>query len=127
MQKNINHQIIDLNIHKYVFELIYKQNERHHYVSLILGYVAIDSRSVLLYPRYRYYFLMQFIMATSQFQLSGLTCESCVKLIKRKLGKLNGVIEVNLDIDGETEIIADQPISKEMVVTALAGTHYQVL
>lgn len=66
-------------------------------------------------------------MAISQFQISGLTCESCVKLIKRKLGKLPGVQEVKMDMAGALEIVSDQPISNDMVSAALEGTQYQVL
>ena len=86
----------------------------------------IDSGLGILYPRYRSILLTQLSVVTSQFQLSGLTCESCVKLIKRKLGKLNGVQKVILDLSGKTEIVASQPILKETVSAVLAGTDYQI-
>ncbi len=67
------------------------------------------------------------VMEVTNFQLKGLCCEGCVKLIKRRLEKIEGVYSANVDLSGKTEIIADREISKSEVVKALFDTKYEVL
>lgn len=66
-------------------------------------------------------------MKSTHFQLSGLTCEACTKIIKKRVGKLSNVSEVNVDLQGNLEIKADRDLDKDEVITALKDTDYKVL
>lgn len=65
-------------------------------------------------------------MNTSQFNLTGLTCDACVRLIQRRLGKIEGVHGVSVDLTGKTAVDASRTISQEEVKVALAGTSYSI-
>jgi len=63
-----------------------------------------------------------------KFKISGITCHACIKLIKLKIGRLEGVREVNIaDTDGRTEITTEKPVSLSDIKTALNNTPYHVL
>ena len=66
-------------------------------------------------------------MKTTQFKLSGLSCEACTKIIKKRVGKLPDISEINVDIQGNLEIKADRDLDKKEVITALRDTDYKVL
>ncbi|OGJ20234.1 MAG: hypothetical protein A3A82_03835 [Candidatus Pacebacteria bacterium RIFCSPLOWO2_01_FULL_47_12] len=64
---------------------------------------------------------------TSNFQLSGLHCESCKKISEKRIKKIKGVTETITNIEtGELAISGDRAITKQEVITALEGTDYQV-
>lgn len=65
-------------------------------------------------------------MTTSHFNLAGLTCEACVRLIQKRLGKIEGVQSVSVDATGAATVSAVREISNEEVKTALAGTSYSI-
>jgi copper chaperone CopZ len=65
-------------------------------------------------------------MYTSQYQLSGLTCEACLKITKKRVGSINGVNEVAADLNGNLEIKADRAVDKSEVVNALKDTDYKI-
>lgn len=58
--------------------------------------------------------------------LIGLTCEGCVKLAKKRLEKIEGVTEANVELSGKTEITSNRPIANEEIRKALADTKYSV-
>ncbi|PIY69150.1 heavy metal transporter [Candidatus Roizmanbacteria bacterium CG_4_10_14_0_8_um_filter_39_9] len=65
---------------------------------------------------------------TTKFQLSGLTCGACEKVITKRLQVIEGVEKVQVSAqNGETSIIASRAISKDEVTEALQGTHYTVI
>ena len=65
---------------------------------------------------------------TTKFQLSGLTCGACEKVISKRLQKIDGVQEVHVSSqNGATSITASRPISEDEVILALEGTHYKVI
>ncbi len=63
-------------------------------------------------------------MITSTFQLTGLTCGACVKLIQKKLGRIPEVQNVQADLTGAVTVSADREVSKEEISSALSGTSY---
>ncbi len=65
-------------------------------------------------------------METSHFQVSGINCEACTKLISLKLKKLAGVESVEVELNGHISIKGNETINKEQVKAALAGTDYQL-
>jgi len=68
------------------------------------------------------------MVLTTRFQLSGLTCEACEKVITKRLQTIAGVKEIHVSSqNGFTSIMATRPISKDEVIQALAGTHYKVI
>lgn len=62
----------------------------------------------------------------SAFKVSGMHCEACQKVIEKKLMKIEGVTEVNVEPNGEVAVTADHPVELGEVQIALDGTDYQV-
>ena len=58
--------------------------------------------------------------------LSGLHCDACIKLISKRLSKLQGVRTVQVELSGKTQIEADRVIEADEVQAALADTEYTV-
>lgn len=65
-------------------------------------------------------------MEIENIQLTGITCEACVKLIQRRLQRLPQIKEVVVERSGQTRIVADRAVAAEEIGQALAGTPYQV-
>ena len=63
----------------------------------------------------------------SNFQLSGLHCESCKKISEKRVKKIEGVAEATTNIEtGDLTIMGNCIITKEEVEVALQGTDYRV-
>ncbi|MFA6503805.1 MAG: cation transporter [Patescibacteria group bacterium] len=53
-------------------------------------------------------------MTTSEFTISGLHCDSCLKLVPMLLGEITGVTDVQISgLDGKVKIAADHQISAD--------------
>ncbi|MBI4122097.1 MAG: heavy-metal-associated domain-containing protein [Parcubacteria group bacterium] len=68
-------------------------------------------------------------MFVKPFSLSGLHCESCIKLSEMKISDIPGVVRVHLErrgneADGDLE--AERDISLEEIQQSLADTSYRV-
>lgn len=60
-------------------------------------------------------------------KISGITCEACIKLIKKKVGKIIGVMDVDIkDNNGETMIVSENEIKTSDIISALNGLPYKV-
>jgi copper chaperone CopZ len=60
-------------------------------------------------------------------QLQGLHCEACKKITQKRLGKLEGVTLVNVDIDAQTALIESaNVINQNQVEEILKDTEYKV-
>lgn len=66
-------------------------------------------------------------MSSSVFNLTGLTCSACQKLISKRVMKINGVENVDVQLDGNTTIKANREILAEELKKALEGTQYKVI
>lgn len=66
-------------------------------------------------------------MHTINFKIEGMTCHSCVKLIQRYLGRVEGVENVSLDLDGNAAVNASQEITIERLQDALSETNYKII
>ncbi|OGG15356.1 hypothetical protein A3D77_07485 [Candidatus Gottesmanbacteria bacterium RIFCSPHIGHO2_02_FULL_39_11] len=65
---------------------------------------------------------------TLTLKISGITCEACVKLIKKKVGRLTGVTDVAIkNNNGETTITSSNELKVSDIITALSGMPYTVL
>lgn len=65
-------------------------------------------------------------MHTINFKVSGMTCQSCVKLIEKYLGKVNGIHGIAVDLSGNGAVTADREVSKSELQTALADLSYKI-
>ena len=65
-------------------------------------------------------------MSNLQFNLTGLTCDACLKLVRKRLGKIADIQEIQVDLTGAVSIAATRDISKAEVEAALAGTPYSL-
>lgn len=63
-------------------------------------------------------------MKSFQFTVQGLTCEACAKIIKKRLGKVTGVGEITVDLNGHVEIQASRDIDIAEFAAALQDTNY---
>lgn len=60
-------------------------------------------------------------------KISGITCEACIKLIKKKVGKITGVKDIVIkDNNGETMIVSENEIKTSEIISALNGLPYKV-
>ena len=60
-------------------------------------------------------------------KISGITCEACIKLIKKKVRTLEGVSNVVVkDNSGETTIISIKKLNISDIASSLSGLPYQV-
>jgi len=67
-------------------------------------------------------------MQTTKFQLSGLTCGACEKVISKRLQTIAGVEQVGVSSQsGIASVTASRIISKDEVIKVLEGTHYKVI
>lgn len=61
----------------------------------------------------------------TKVKLSGLHCQACQKLTSRMIGKINGVSEVEVDLDKSMAVVsADRPLKLEEIKKSLEGTNY---
>ncbi|MDO8512591.1 MAG: heavy metal-associated domain-containing protein [bacterium] len=65
-------------------------------------------------------------MYTTNFKVSGMTCQSCVKLIEKSLEKVNGIQGITVDLAGNGAVTANREVSKDELQTALATLSYKV-
>lgn len=71
---------------------------------------------------------MKNTMQTSKFQLSGLTCNACERVISNRLKNIKDVTAVTVKSpDGLASVHASRIISMDEVIAALSGTHYKVI
>jgi copper chaperone CopZ len=65
-------------------------------------------------------------MITQNIQLTGLTCEACVKMVQKRLRRLPQVQDVVVTVSGQAMIVADQEFTPDAIRQALADTPYQL-
>ncbi|GAB2507500.1 heavy-metal-associated domain-containing protein [Paramicrobacterium agarici] len=65
-------------------------------------------------------------MTTTDFTVTGMTCEHCVRSVSEEVSEVAGVTSVDVDLaSGRLTVTADQPVSAEGVRAAVeeAGYH----
>lgn len=65
-------------------------------------------------------------MYTLFFNIAGMHCGSCVKLITMKMKKIDGVSAFSVTEDGKAELSANREINLSEVKNALQGMEYAV-
>lgn len=60
-------------------------------------------------------------------KISGITCEACIRLIRKKVGKITGVKDVVIrDNNGETLIVSNNELKISDIISSLEGLPYKV-
>lgn len=65
-------------------------------------------------------------MQTLTLLLSGLTCMACQKLIQKRILRIEGIQDVNVEMTGETTIKANRKITSDEVMEVLKDTKYSI-
>lgn len=60
-------------------------------------------------------------------KISGIHCDACLKLIARRVLKIGGMTNVEVDRSGNTTITSERDITTDEVQTALQDTEYKVV
>ncbi len=64
---------------------------------------------------------------TLNLKISGITCDACIRLIKKKIGKIIGVKDVVIrDNNGDTRIVSENKLKTADVAKVLEGLQYKV-
>lgn len=61
------------------------------------------------------------------FQVEGISCQACQKIIQKRLGNVQGVSGVSVELNGQLEVKADRAVDKSELVNALKDTDYKIL
>ncbi|MCX4097167.1 heavy-metal-associated domain-containing protein [Nocardia sp. alder85J] len=66
-------------------------------------------------------------MATSTYTVTGMTCGHCVASVRKEIGGIPGVTEVDVDLDsGRVRVESTDPIDAAAVIAAVDEAGYQV-
>ncbi|MBW3573731.1 MAG: cation transporter [Actinobacteria bacterium] len=66
-------------------------------------------------------------MSTTTYTVTGMTCGHCVRAVSAELGKLAGVIEVNVDLPtDQVQVISDEPLDDDAVRAAVEEAGYEL-
>ena len=65
--------------------------------------------------------------ATSEFTVTGMTCNHCVMSVTEEVSEVGGVTGVDVDLaSGRMTVTSDEPLDDELVRAAVADAGYQV-
>ncbi len=66
-------------------------------------------------------------MSENTYNVTGMTCDGCARLVKTVLSKVEGVKNVNVDLaQGQATVEAEAAVSPEKLNDALKATAYRV-
>lgn len=60
------------------------------------------------------------------FNVSGIHCDACIKLITMKVKKIEGAAEFSLTKEGKAELSANREVRLDEIKRALEGLEYTV-
>jgi copper ion binding protein len=64
---------------------------------------------------------------TSEYVVTGMTCEHCVASVSEEVGEITGVSGVRVDLpSGGVTVTSDRPLSREEVAAAVAEAGYHL-
>ena len=65
-------------------------------------------------------------MIITHWQIAGMHCQSCCSTVSHALKNLNGVLNVNVDLDsGQADLITRIPIEDNLVIQAVQSVGFQ--
>ena len=63
-----------------------------------------------------------------EFNLEGLSCSSCVKLVTNHFMDVAGVKSVDIDLaSGKAKVLSEANVRLDDLVKSLEGTHYKIV
>jgi copper ion binding protein len=67
-------------------------------------------------------------MATTTYQVQGMTCGHCVSAVSSEISQIPGVSDVSVDLStGQVTVKANQPVEDAMVRAAVEEAGYEVV
>lgn len=67
-------------------------------------------------------------MTTETLTVKGMTCGHCVQAVKDEVGAIDGVQDVQVDLDsGRVVVVAEAPIAPELYAAAVDEAGYEVV
>ncbi len=67
-------------------------------------------------------------MVTETFRVEGMTCGHCVQAVKDEVGAIDGVRDVQVDLDsGQVVVQTDAPVAAGEYAAAVGEAGYQVV
>ncbi|HEX6232910.1 MAG TPA: copper ion binding protein [Jiangellaceae bacterium] len=67
-------------------------------------------------------------MATSTYQVQGMTCGHCVSAVSSEIGQLAGVSDVSVELQtGKVTVTAEQPLDDDAVRAAVEEAGYELV
>ena len=67
-------------------------------------------------------------MATATYTVTGMTCGHCVSAVTTELSALEGVTDVQVDLEsGRATVTSDQPLDADAVAAAVDEAGYQLV
>lgn len=65
---------------------------------------------------------------TITYSVTGMTCGHCVNAVRTEVGKLPGVVAVEVDLDtAAVAVTSDEPVSEDAVRAAVEEAGYQLV
>lgn len=67
-------------------------------------------------------------MATSEFQVTGMTCGHCEMSVREEVGQVAGVQQIDVSAQtGQLVVTASEPVDDDAVVAAVQEAGYQAV
>lgn len=64
---------------------------------------------------------------TTDYRVTGMTCEHCVRSVTEEVGQLSGVTGVEVDLPtGTVRIASEQPVDPDAVAAAVDEAGYEL-
>ncbi len=65
--------------------------------------------------------------STTEYTVTGMTCEHCVDAVTREVGAIDGVTGVDVDLDsGRVSVSSEQPVNDAAVRAAVDEAGYEM-
>lgn len=66
-------------------------------------------------------------MTNATYTVTGMTCSHCVSVVTSGLSAIDGVTDVDVDLEtGQAKVTSDQPLDDDSVAAAIDEAGYQL-
>ncbi len=67
-------------------------------------------------------------MTTTTYEVSGMTCEHCVRAVSEEVSKLEGVRNVEVELSsGQVTVTSTQPVDAQALAAAVDEAGYELV
>lgn len=67
-------------------------------------------------------------MASTTYQVQGMTCGHCVSSVSAEVGRIDGVTDVSVDLrSGAVTVVSEAPVDDALVREAVEEAGYEVV